>query len=211
MSATGVQLDPYLAKAQNDNVTPSQKIEGTYPLPGAQTGMLTTRAQDGHLHSRAMTPAGREPFLAYRSQPTKSTSSSSPTTASPKFKELQNDSHANVSFFDTSTTNWASFSGIARVIDDRSVIKKYWSSCIGPYFGDLGDGIHKGDENDPRVAAIEVIPDEVRYWLATSGEISSGVQEVASRTQGTVAVTGELRTITKQEIQLVQGLGAKLT
>lgn len=28
---------------------------------GAQTGMLTTRASDGHLHARAMTPAGREP------------------------------------------------------------------------------------------------------------------------------------------------------
>jgi general stress protein 26 len=29
-------------------------------IQGAQTGMLTTRASDGHLHSRAMTPASRE-------------------------------------------------------------------------------------------------------------------------------------------------------
>ena len=47
---------------------------------------------------------------------------------SPKFQELENDDHVNVSFFDTATTHWASFSGIARVIEDTSVIKKYWSS-----------------------------------------------------------------------------------
>lgn len=34
-------------------------------IQGAQTGMLTTRASDGHLHSRAMTPASREAQLTY--------------------------------------------------------------------------------------------------------------------------------------------------
>ena len=29
-------------------------------IKGAQTGMLTTRASNGCLHARAMTPAGRE-------------------------------------------------------------------------------------------------------------------------------------------------------
>lgn len=47
--------------------------------------------------------------------------------ASPKFLELQNDDHVNVSFYDKSTTNWASFSGLAKVIEDRSVIKKHWN------------------------------------------------------------------------------------
>ena len=76
-------------------------------------------------------------------------------------------------------------------------------SSIAPYFGDLGDGVHKGDENDPRVAAIEVVPDEVRYWLA-KGPISRGVQEIASAVQGNVAAPGELRTITKQEVSIPQ-------
>jgi hypothetical protein len=92
----------------------------------------------------------------------------------------------------------------------------------------LGDGIHKGDENDPRVVIIEVVPEEVRYWLATSGVISRGVQEVAQAARGKVAIPGELRTITKEEvsslqvttgrrsrlifalqIHLIQGLGSK--
>ena len=78
-----VELDPYLAQAQNDDVTPAQKIEGMCNPPrkvhasshfladlhkvikNAQTGMLTTRAADGHLHARAMTPAGREPHSIF--------------------------------------------------------------------------------------------------------------------------------------------------
>jgi general stress protein 26 len=202
--------------------------------------MLTTRAADGHLHARAMTPAGRE------SHPTSNLDTPShtvPTTftayssnqvnlvfvannASPKFKELQNDSHVNVNFFDTSTTHWASFSGIAKVIEDREVVKKYWSSwyasqlstvqdspsptsilsSISSYFGDLGDGVHKGDEDDPRVALIEVVPDEIRYWLATSGSISRGVQEIASAVQGKVTIPGEMRTITKDEVSKIRVL-----
>jgi len=79
-------------------------------------------------------------------------------------------------------------------------------SSISSYFGDLGDGVHKGDENDPRVAVIEVVPDEVRYWLATSGSLSRGVQEIASAAQGKVTIPGELRTITKEEVSTLQGL-----
>jgi hypothetical protein len=29
----------------------------------------------------------------------------------------------------------------------------------------LKDGVHTGDENDPRVSVIEVIPKEIQYWL----------------------------------------------
>ena len=72
---------------------------------------------------------------------------------------------------------------------------------ISAYFGDL-DEAHKGDENDPRVVVIEVIPNEVRYWLAKSGGISRGVQEVVKTIQGEVSIPGELRTITAEEVGL---------
>lgn len=80
--SSNVQLDPYVAEAQNNDVSPLQKIEGTVYtswkslreshlqvdlnkiIQEAQTGMLTTRAPDGHLHTRAMTPAYREgPYI----------------------------------------------------------------------------------------------------------------------------------------------------
>lgn len=74
---------------------------------------------------------------------------------------------------------------------------------MAAYFGDLGDGVHKGDENDPRVSVIQVIPDEIRYWIATKGTIARAVdQTISSFTKGT-AVLGELRTINKAEVRSV--------
>lgn len=243
--SSSAQLDPYVAQAQNDDVSTLQKIEGMYSyseksmlisyqvdlnkiVQGAQAGMLTTRASDGHLHSRAMTPVTREAqFMCCRVPVSCEYTASSKTqinllffanNSSPKFQEIRNDNHVNLSFFHTisSSTHWASISGIARVIDDRSVIKRYWSpgyvssaltkvacsyrlplSSIGSYFGDLGDGIHKGNEDDPRVAIIEVVPNEVRYWLPTSCPEAPPVQ-------GKVTVSGELRTITKEEVSTLE-------
>jgi hypothetical protein len=120
----------------------------------------------------------------------------------------------NVSFIDVNTTNWASISGVAKVHNDKKLIETLWSPlCVTPfpslrstlipatrsisgYFSDLGDGVHKGDKNDPRVSVIEVIPDEVpfflppslstyfltafipqiRYWVATSGALGRAVE-----------------------------------
>lgn len=48
--------------------------------------------------------------------------------ASAKFDELQNDSHVNVSYYDEKSTNWASFSGIAKVSQDKELIKKHWNT-----------------------------------------------------------------------------------
>ncbi|KAI9461321.1 hypothetical protein BJY52DRAFT_221542 [Lactarius psammicola] len=194
-----VQLDPYTANAENTSVSSLQKIKDLHEvLRGAQTGMLTTQAS-GHLHARAMTPVGpyseSQVNLAFIAN-----------NASPKFQELQNDDRVNVSFFDKSSTNWASFSGVAKVIEDRSVIKKHWNPRISAYFGDVDDS-HKGDENDPRVVVIEVVPNEIHYWLAKSGAISRGVQEVVKTVRGEVSIPGELRIITAEEIKLAQGPG----
>jgi general stress protein 26 len=46
---------------------------------------------------------------------------------SDKFEEIANDDHVNVSFCDHSSTNWASYCGIAKVTQDKELIKKHWS------------------------------------------------------------------------------------
>ncbi|KAI0655894.1 hypothetical protein C8Q70DRAFT_1047053 [Cubamyces menziesii] len=197
------QLDPYTAKAENDNLTPQEKIDGLHSiLKNVKTGMLTTRSASGQLHARAMAPtAPVHPeqvnlvFIANR--------------ASAKFDEIENDSHVNVSFYEESTTNWASYAGIAKISQDKGKIAKHWSSATAAWFGDLGDGVHKGDQNDPRVAVIEVIPAEIRYWIATRGKIGQAVEIAVGAVTGKTAAPGELRTITKEEIQLVQGLTTK--
>jgi len=201
---TSNNLDPYSAQAKNagsDN-TPQDKISGLHQIvKSAKMGMLTTRDVDGHLHARAMIPC--------------SPSSESQLTlvfiannSSHKFNEIKNDDNVNVSFYD-SETNWASYSGKAKISQDQELIKKHWSMSVSAYFGDLKDGIHKGDEHDPRVSVIQVIPDEIRYWVATKGAITRAVDQTVNAMRNTTSVPGELRTITKSEILLSQGLQTK--
>jgi len=200
-TTTDAKLDPYTAKAENHDMTPQKKIDGLKEIvKSAKSAMLTTRSASGALHSRAMTPASPKDgdhglhfiFLG--------------NNVSQKFNEIENDSHVNVSFYDHSSTDWASISGVAKLSQDRDLIKAHWNPFVAAYFGDLGDGIHRGDFSDPRVSVIEVIPDEIRYWVATSGKISQTAQVVYGAITGHGSAPGELRTITTQEIQLVEGL-----
>ncbi|EMD37839.1 hypothetical protein CERSUDRAFT_136712 [Gelatoporia subvermispora B] len=164
--------------------------------------MLTTRASDGTLHSRAMAPVG--PYT-----PTQASLVFVANRSSPKFDEIQNDGHVNVSFYDESTTNWASYCGTAKISQDRDKIAKHWHPALSAWFGDLGDGVHKGDQNDPRVALIEVIPTEIRYWIATQNVVTRAVNVAVSAVTGNSAAPGELRTITKEEVQLLEGIHNK--
>lgn len=60
--------------------------------------------------------------------------------------------------------------------------------------------MHKGDQTDPRVAVIEVVPDSVRYWLSTSNTLTKAADIVASAATGRTSAPGQLRTITKDEV-----------
>jgi hypothetical protein len=68
------------------------------------------------------------------------------------------------------------------------------------WFGDLGDGVHKGDFNDPRVSIIEVIPDEIRFWYPTKGKIGLAVDIAIAAVTGNAAAPGKMHTITKEEV-----------
>jgi len=204
MSSSSNPLDPYTAKAEDHkNLTPQEKIKDLHEIVKAsKTAMFTTRAADGHLHSRAMNPSG--PF-----EDSQVTLVFVANNVSGKFDDIANDDHVNVSFCDSSSTNWASYCGIAKVTQDKEVIKKHWSRFITAYLGDLHDGVHKGDEHDPRVSIIEVVPDSIRYWITHSNTVTRTAQVAASAAMGKATSPGELRTITKEEIQLTHGLNTK--
>lgn len=150
------RLDPYSRIAESRDVSLLQKIAGCnfavlcvpcyLPLDSSdlhlvvrasKTGMLVTRDSNGNLHSRAMTPANREfkyplllisphvPLLAIRDSQLNLVFLAN--NVSSKCEEIENDSHVNVSFFDPSSTDWASYSGRARVTQDKELIHKHWS------------------------------------------------------------------------------------
>ncbi|KAF8348215.1 hypothetical protein F5887DRAFT_1060370 [Amanita rubescens] len=194
MSHTASHLDPYTEQAEHANVTLQEKIKGVKDIiHQVKTGMLTTRSADGHLHSRAMTPASpveeNQLTLAFIAN-----------KVTHKCDDLENDAHVNVTFYDPSTTNWASFCGNAKINQDRDKVKKYWSSTMA--------SIH-GGVDDPRVALIEVIPDEIRYWIAAKGAVSRTIESGIGAMTGKVACPGEIRTLTEREIELTRGLHSK--
>ncbi|KAJ7462241.1 hypothetical protein B0H11DRAFT_100845 [Mycena galericulata] len=193
-------LDPYTANAENTSLTPQEKIAGLHGiLKSAKVGMLTTHGADGHLHARAMIPAS--PFTD-----TQLTLVFIANNATAKFDEIKNDSHVNVSFCDTQTTSWASYSGTAKISQDKEMIRKHFSTSMSAYFGDLKDGVHKGDVEDPRISVIEVVPEEIRYWVATTNSVTRAAHVAISTVTGKAAHVGEIRTITQPEIQLTQKL-----
>ncbi|CAG8768867.1 9078_t:CDS:2, partial [Acaulospora colombiana] len=77
---------------------------------------------------------------------------------------------------------------------------------IAGYFSDLGDGVHKGDAHDPRVSIIKVVPNEIRYWVATSGAVGRALEHAKGAVTGKLTAPGEIRTITADELKLVYGL-----
>ncbi|KAG1890251.1 hypothetical protein F4604DRAFT_1643874 [Suillus subluteus] len=196
LSPEQARLDPYSSLAENTNLTVQQKITDLHTvIKNAKIGMLVTRDANGNLHSRAMTPATPYSdlqlnlvFLA--------------NNVSHKFEEIENDAHVNVSFCDPSSTDWASYSGRARVTQDRDMINKHWSSMITGYIGNLKDGTHKGDKNDPRIAVIEVIPDEIKYWITKHSSAVRTAQVAYGAATGTATSPGELRIISKEDVSV---------
>lgn len=121
--------------------------------------------------------------------------------ASYKFDEIQANSHVNLSFIDTSSTNWASIAGRATISRDQAQIDKLWSPFVAGYFSDLGDGIHKGDKHDPRVSVINVTPTEIRYWVSTSTAVGRAMEHAKGAVTGKLTAPGEIRTITPEEVR----------
>ncbi|KAJ7188322.1 hypothetical protein C8R46DRAFT_877954, partial [Mycena filopes] len=180
---------------ENTTLSTQEKIAGLHEIvQAARTGMLTTHGSDGHLHSRAMIPAS--PFTD-----TQLSLIFLANNASAKFDEIKNDSHVNCSFCDTSSTSWASYSGTAKISQNKEMIEKYWSPAVSAYFGDLKDGVHHGDKTDPRVSVIEVSPVDIRYFVATKGSLARGVDVAVSKVTGKVTTPGEMRTITQEEVR----------
>jgi general stress protein 26 len=108
--------------------------------------MLTTRRRDGHLRSRAMANQKRASgadlwFVA--------------AEGTDKLDELANDPHVNLAYFNNSSMEWISVSGIAVISRDRQKIRELYASDWKAWFPDEGDSRH-GTADDPRMVLIGV-------------------------------------------------------
>ena len=76
---------------------------------------------------------------------------------SQKFDDIEKNKVANIYFHDSSSQDWISVTGEAVTSsNDDPRIKEVWSKPTSAWFGNLGDDVHTGGPEDPRVKLIEV-------------------------------------------------------
>lgn len=145
--------------------TELQKVQQI--IEDARIGMLTTRAENGHLTSRPMTTLdvefdGDVWFLV--------------DSDSDLAREIEADPQVNVSYVESDA--WLSLSGRAETVDDQARKSDLWNNLVEAWFP---DGKH-----DPGVVLLHVVGESAHYW-DTPGRVAALVDMVKARVTGTQA------------------------
>ncbi|OTB00550.1 hypothetical protein M426DRAFT_65683 [Hypoxylon sp. CI-4A] len=193
-NTAGKPADPYTAVNKEGNVSTHEKIEALDKfVTSCKYGMMTTHdSSTGKLVSRCMALAAKENGGADQLFFT--------NTESKKTDELKNDPNVNVSFLDASG-QWASVSGTVSVETDRDLVKKHYQPTLKAWMGDLGDGVHDGLENDPRIGVIRVRIGTATYSISDKTFIGFATEVAKGTITGKPASVNKLREITESEIQ----------
>ncbi|KAL8675465.1 MAG: hypothetical protein Q9168_000166 [Polycauliona sp. 1 TL-2023] len=193
------KIDPSVSTQWDETTPKEEQFKDLYKIvDGLKGGLLTTIRPGVGPTSRAMAVAKRVGpdflFLA--------------NNHSEKFKDLKNDKTAQVTFQNSSDMSWVSVTGEAvTTSNDDPRIKQVYSKGVNAWFGDLGDGVHTGMPEDPRMTLIEVKANHITYWKSTS-TFPGFIKEVAQASMtGQVADTGINRKLTDKDIQNARNSG----
>lgn len=193
------ETDPSVAK-QFDRETPlSEQIAEFYSFVDGQRICMvgTQRAESAaatpgatNTVTRAMAVAKREGpdfhFLCNRH--------------SQKVTDLTRTSdRVNITFL--AGSSWASVSGTAVCAPEDPKVKEVYSPIVSAWFGDLGDGVHSGGADDPRMCLLTVRPDRIVYYVNTKGKVARMADMATAVATGRVAQTGVLREIVGDAIE----------
>lgn len=121
-------------------------------------------------------------------------------TESGKTDDLATDPDINIAFL-SSSGEWASVSGRAEVITDRSFIEKYYSQSLKAWLGDLGDGKHDGGPQDPRIGAIKVSAVTAQYAISAKSSVGAAIEVAKGTVTGQAASVNKLRYIDEAELK----------
>lgn len=103
--------------------------------------------------------------------------------------------------FMNASGEWASVAGIATVETDRALVKKYYSDFLKTWVGDLGDGVHDGSANDPRIGVIRLKMETATYSLVAKNIISRAVEVVQGAVTGKPAEINKIREISEADVK----------
>ncbi|KAK5173203.1 uncharacterized protein LTR77_003325 [Saxophila tyrrhenica] len=185
--------DPSVTKQWDDDVSLDQKMEDFGKIAdGLGISMMGTLRN-------GVGPVGRAMAVAKRSGPDFLFLANA---HSQKFDDIEKNKVTNVYFHDSTTQDWISITGETVVSNNEDPrIKKIWTEGVKAWFGDLGDGKHNGQPEDPRMKLIEVKANMINYWQHTVGKEGFGQEIKEAIQQGKVANTGSLRRMDGKEIE----------
>lgn len=190
------KIDPTVANQWDEETPKKQQIEEFYKtVDGMKIGLLTT-IRDG------IGPVARSMAIAKREGPDFLFLANKHST---KFADLASDKTAQLTFQNSSSQDWVSVSGtVVTTSNSDPRIKDLYSKGTSAWFGDLGDGVHTGTADDPRMAVIELKAKYVSYWKSTVGALGFAKEVTQASLTGQVANTGVQRQLVEEDIEAMR-------
>ena len=187
------KTDPSVSKQYDHDTPKSEQIEDFYKIVDKLgVGLLTTIRPGLGPVSRSMAIGKRNgpDFLFVANKHSK------------KFSDLEHDKTVEITFQNSSTQDWVSISGTATSVSNEDPrIKDIYNPGLSAWFGDLGDGVHTGTPEDPRMALIEVQPKYISYWKSTVTSLGFVKEVGLAALTGQVANTGVQRELMEEDIK----------
>ncbi|KAF2196918.1 bli-3 protein [Delitschia confertaspora ATCC 74209] len=121
-------------------------------------------------------------------------------TESGKTDDLHENKSINIAFL-TPSGEWASISGHASIETDRAEIRKYYSPSLKAWVGDLGDGIHDGGPEDPRICVIRVRTTTAQYAVSRRTMVGAMVELAKGTVTGEAPSVNKLRYLSEEEVK----------
>ena len=177
---------------RDENVPTEKKLSDLYDLiDGIEVAMFTTRRADGHLVSRPMQTQERTSGVDLWFMTNVETH---------KLDELMADPHVNLAYYNNSSREWVSVSGVATVSTDRELVRELYQPDWKAWIGDEG-GERDGSPDDPRIALILVEAESVTYMKVTKPRPVVLFEVAKAIITGEPPKVGSLRTVTEREMQ----------
>lgn len=187
------KTDPTVAKQYDSSASPEQKFNDLYGIiDKMKIGLLGT-------YRNGTGPVARSMAIAKRTGPDFLFIAN---IHSKKFEDMKSNPEVAITFQNSSNQDWVSVTGKAVTTDNKDPrIKDLYSSAASAWFGDLGDGVHNGTADDPRMALIEIKSQYISYWKAQVGALGYMKEVATAAFTGKVADVGILREMTDTEIE----------
>jgi general stress protein 26 len=147
--------------------------------------MLTTIEADGTLVSR--------PIATLASGPASQADLTFMTSTEPgKVDTLRGHAQVNASYLRSSTKEWVSVSGVARLSQDRARIHSLYKASWKAWLGDEG-APNDGGPNDPRIVLIDITAENVTYFKVDEPRPVVLFEVAKAMLTGEPAKVGEIR------------------